>query len=76
MNGLSEVVIHINEAVDAAALDDLERNLRQARGVVAVGHRPDRNHLLLVKYDTSLARASHLLQPFQQRGLHAQLIGM
>jgi hypothetical protein len=71
---LNEVVVHINEAVDEATLDQLEQQID--RGVVSVGRRPDRRHLMMVVYDSAEARASSILHSFRERGLHAQLIGM
>jgi hypothetical protein len=73
---LSEVVVHINERVDEATLDDIERGIRLDAEVVAVGHRPNQNHLMMVVYDSAVARASGILHTFRERGLHAQLIGM
>lgn len=73
---LNEVVVHLTEQVDAATLDALEEDIRQDRGVVSVGHRPDQTHLLMVVYDSAIARASSLLRSFRERGLHAQLVGM
>lgn len=73
---LSEVVVHIDESVDDATLDALEQGIRLDRGVVAVGHRPNQNHLMLVVYDSEVARASGILHNFRDRGLHAQLVGM
>lgn len=73
---LNEVVVHLNESVDDTTLDALEQGIRQDRGVISVGHRPSQNHLMVVVYDSAVARASNILHNFQERGLHAQLIGM
>ncbi|HWR77661.1 MAG TPA: hypothetical protein VN283_10695 [Thiobacillus sp.] len=73
---LNEVVVHINESVDEATLDDLEQGIRQDPGVVSVGHQSSKNHLMVVVYDSEVARASNILHNFRERGLHAQLIGM
>jgi len=54
----------------------LKQGIRLDRGVVSVGHRPHQNHLMLVVYDSAVARASGILHNFQDRGLHAQLVGM
>jgi hypothetical protein len=75
-NTLNEVVVHISEAVDEATLDELEQQIRLDRGVVSVGHRPEQRHLMMVVYDSAVARASGILHSFRERGLHAQLIGM
>ena len=73
---LNEVVVHLNESVDEATLDALEQGIRKDQGVVSVGHQANRNHLIMVVYDSEVARASSILHNFQERGLHAQLIGM
>jgi len=73
---LNEVVVHLNESVDDATLGELEQGIRKDRGVISVGHQANRNHLIMVVYDSEVARASNILHNFQERGLHAQLIGM
>lgn len=73
---LNEVVVHLNESLEADALDELEEDIRRDRGVISVGRNPGRDHLMVVVYDSAVARASSLLHSFHERGLHAQLIGM
>lgn len=73
---LNEIVIHLDESVDEATLAALEQNIRQEQGVTSVGHRPNQNHLMMVVYDTAVARGANFLHHFRERGLHAQLIGM
>jgi len=73
---LNEVVIHLNESVDEATLEELEQGIRRDQGVISVGHQANKHHLLVVVYDSEVARASNFLHTFQERGLHAQLIGM
>lgn len=73
---LNEVVVHLNESVDEATLNELEQGIRRDQGVVSVGRRPNQNHLMMVVYDSAVARATSILHNFQERGLHAQLVGM
>jgi hypothetical protein len=73
---LSDVIVHINETLDEATIDTLEQGLRQDKGVVSVGHRPGQNHLLMVVYDADNAHPSSFVHRFQERGFHAQLVGM
>lgn len=73
---LNEVVVHINESIDDATLDDLEQGIRLDQGVISVGRQPNQKHLMVVIYDSAEARATSILHNFQKRGLHAQLIGM
>jgi hypothetical protein len=73
---LNDVVVHLNESVDEATLDELEQGIRKDQGVISVGHQANRNHLIMVVYDSEVARASNIMHNFRERGLHAQLIGM
>jgi len=73
---LNDVIVHLNESVDEATLDELEQGIRKDQGVISVGHQANRNHLIMVVYDSEVARASNILHNFRERGLHAQLIGM
>jgi hypothetical protein len=73
---LNEVLIHLNESVDDATLDELEQGIRKNQGVISVGHQPNKNHLMVVVYDSEVARASSMLHNFRERGLHAQVVGM
>jgi hypothetical protein len=73
---LNEIVVHINEEIDDSTLDGLQEDIRRDLGVVSVGRRPNQHHLMLVVYDSEVAHATNILHNFQERGLHAQLIGM
>lgn len=73
---LNEVVMHVDETLDDAALRQLEEGMRHEAGVISVGHNPGKSHMIMVVYDSESTRAANLLQSFQQRGLHAQIVGM
>jgi len=73
---LNEVVLHLNETLDDEALRQLEDAVRQDPGVISVGHAPDKVNMIMVVYDSESTRASKLLHNFQERGLHAQVVGL
>ena len=75
-SNLNEVMLHLQETLDDDALLQLEEGVRQDAGVVSVGHNPDNSHMILVVYDSETTRAASLLHTFQERGLHAQVVGM
>ena len=75
-SNLNEVMLHLQETLDDDALLQLEEGVRQDAGVVSVGHNPDNAHMILVVYDSETTRAASLLHTFQERGLHAQVVGM
>lgn len=75
-SNLNEVMLHLEETLDDDALRRLEEGVRQDAGVVSVGHNPDNAHMIMVVYDSETTRAASLLHSFQERGLHAQVVGL
>lgn len=75
-SNLNEVMLHLEEALDDDALLRLEEGVRQDRGVISVGHKPDNSHMIMVVYDSETMRAASLLHTFQECGLHAQVVGL
>lgn len=75
-SNLNEVMLHLEETLDDDALRRLEEGVRQDAGVVSVGHNPDNAHMIMVIYDSEATRAASLLHSFQERGLHAQVVGL
>ena len=75
-SNLNEVVLHLQETLDDEALSRLEDGMRQDAGVVSVGHNPGNAHMIMVVYDSETTHAASLLHTFQERGLHAQVVGM
>lgn len=73
---LADVLVHVNENIDEAALSAIEQDMRNDVGVISVGHRVGQSHLLMVVYDSELTQAVSLLQPLRTQGLHAQVIGL
>ena len=75
-SNLNEVMLHLQETLDDDALLQLEEGVRQDTGVVSVGHNPGNSHMIMVVYDSETTRAASLLHTFQERGLHAQVVGL
>jgi hypothetical protein len=73
---LNEVMLHVDETLDDAALCGIEEGIRHDPGVVSVGHPPQNSHMIMVVYDSESTRAARLLHHFQDRGLHAQVVGL
>ena len=73
---LNEVMVHVEETLDDDTLRRLEDGVRQDAGVISVGHNPGNAHMILVVYDSEATRAASLLHTFQERGLHAQVVGL
>lgn len=75
-SNLNEVILHLDETLDMETLHTLEDGVRKEAGVVAVGHNPDTAHMIMVVYDSETTRAADLLHTFEERGLHAQVVGL
>lgn len=75
-NHIADVMVHVDEDLDEASLLELEDEIRGDRGVVSVGHNPGRLHLLMVAYDSDVARPISFVQQLKEHGLHAELVGL
>ena len=72
----TDFIVHIDETLDQRALEAIEDEIRHERGVIAVGHRSDKPHLVHVVYDSDTVRMSSIVQDVRQHGLHAQGVGL
>jgi hypothetical protein len=73
---MNQIVIHVDENVDASLLDEIEREIRIDAGAVSLTRRLGRPHLIVTDYDAAKHRGSELLASFRRHGLHAQLIAL
>ncbi|HDP88697.1 MAG TPA: ATP-binding protein [Thioalkalivibrio sp.] len=73
---MTDVTLHIDEALDTDQLEHLESRLRAQEGVISVGRRPDRPHLMVVEYNPRRATGERILSTVRSDGLHAELIGL
>ena len=73
---IASVMVHVNEYLDERELSLLEDEICEEWGVVSVDHNPKHPHLLMVNFDSAIAESSSFMHQFQDRGLHAQLVGL
>lgn len=76
MSNISDVIIHINESLDAEARTTLENSVRKVEGVVSPGFNAGKAHLLLVTYDTETTNSMVLLETVRAAGYTGQVVGM
>lgn len=72
----TDVLIHINDDLDAAARQALERGSSQAAGVTQARFCGGKEHLLLVSYNPAATRAGEILEAVRGKGVQAQLVGL
>lgn len=71
----ANAVVHINETLSSDQIHDIERRLADVSGVVSACAHIKTPHLLVVDYDPQTLHSRDLLRHFENRGLHAALIG-
>ena len=72
----TDFLVHIDEMLDIPALESIENDIRQSRGVVSAGHCSDKPHLVQVVYDSDATRMLEIVVEVRHRGLHAQAVGL
>ena len=72
----ADFVIHIDEHLNALEINDAENVASACTGVVSAHINHHHRHLMLIAYDPSRGRSSHILGAVQTLGLHGQLVGL
>ncbi|HEC05810.1 heavy-metal-associated domain-containing protein [Thiolapillus sp.] len=72
----TDILIHIDENLDDANIHEIERDISMIDGVYSACVHENARHLMLVDYDPENLVAQELLGRVENRGLHAELIGL
>ena len=72
---MMDIVIHIDETLDAAKRDALLAAVRGTDGVIAVGYHNETAHLLIVVFNPKNLSSADVLAKIQSTGVHAELTG-
>jgi len=72
----SDLIIHVNETLEANERESLENELRKLNGVIAPRFNKETPHLLLVSYNPRKIGSGQLLSRVKAHDYNAQLIGM
>lgn len=73
---MADVVLHIDEETTADEREGLRDAFLQTGGIMAADYRNDKPHLMIIEYDPDTIDSSALLKVAENRGLHAELVGM
>jgi len=71
-----DVLIHIDETLDDAALNSLLRETGENPGVIGACINERARHLMVVDFDAQVTKPSAILHSLRQRGIDAELIGL
>ena len=70
-----EVVVHVDDVLDAAQQAELINDLRKHGGVEEAHFTPGRAHLLVIDYDRDQVSAQEVLECVRSGHLRAELVG-
>ena len=73
---ISDIMLHIDEDLDSDQRIQLESYMRGQEGIISLGYRADKPHLMMVGYNPECITLTDILNSVQTRGLHAELIGL
>lgn len=72
---ISDILIHVNEALNNEQRQSLEEAIREINGVIAPRFNDGTEHLLLVAFNPAMTNVTTLLNKVKSYGYSAQLIG-
>jgi hypothetical protein len=72
---VSDVAVHVDEALSDRELFNLEQTIRSEYGVISVGHSETDRHMMFVLYDPEAMRGKDVLNRVTSQGFHGELIG-
>lgn len=73
---VADVTLHIDETLDEKELLALEQTMRNATGIVSVGHSDKDRHLMVVLYDPAETKSINILHSLASQGYHGELVGL
>jgi len=72
---MSDIMLHIDEELNAKEQAILESHMRKRHGVIGLGYHSKRPHLMIVEFDRDETSPKELLCAATNYGLHAELVG-
>ena len=73
---LADVVVHIDQTLEADRRSEIEEQLRAIDGVVSVHNPDDKPHLAIVGYNPDKTSSAAILDRVTMQGVHAELVGL
>ena len=73
---LSDVLIHLDKNINGCEKENIIEQLRAVEGVIAPRFNKEKEHLLLVSYNSDTISSLTLLNEVKNKGYKAQLVGL
>jgi len=71
-----DVTLHLDENITHKDREDIRDSLLDLDGVFAAACHDEKPHLVIVAYNPDIIKSSEFLKVTQDRGLHAELVGL
>ena len=71
----TDIVIHINDALDTEHRSKLSKKVRTIKGVESASVADNKPHLMIVAYNAAETKALDVLNNMRNLGTKAQLVG-
>ncbi len=71
-----DVTLHLDEIISHADRETIRDSLLKMDGVMAADCHDERPHLVIIVYNPDIINSSEFLKAAQDRGLHAELVGL
>ena len=73
---LTDVLIHLNQNISQTEKENIVDQLRTVEGVIAPRFNKEKEHFLLVAYNSDRTNSLTLLNEVKNKGYKAQLVGL
>jgi hypothetical protein len=71
-----DVTLHLDEIISHADRETIRDSLLNMNGVMAAACHDERPHLIIIEYNPDIINSSEFIKVAQDRGLHAELVGL
>ena len=71
-----DVTLHIDENITHEDRENIRDSLLDLDGVLAAACHDEKPHLIIVEYNPDIIHSTEFLKVTQDRGLHAELVGL
>jgi len=71
-----DVTLHLDEFISHEDRETIRDSLLNMNGVMAADSHDDSPHLVIIEYNPDTINSSEFLKVAQDRGLHAELVGL
>ena len=73
---MSDITLHIDEETTHDERESLRDNLLHLDGVMAADYHDNRPHLFVIEYDPEAINSMAFINVANNKGLHAELVGL